>query len=505
MAYTQTAKGLSALGRKGDDTLLHVSKKELAGLQSLLGPITVNPNTGLPEAFSWTDLLATAGIGLAGALTGGAALAAAPEIGALGATAVGAGVGGLGGGTLSAIQGHGFAPGALGGAISGGIGGFGGAGDFNAAGVAQDSAAKAGLGAPVSDTALMPSTAATGFKLPSSVVNQFTSPAENLTIPTIADTAPASFTMPSSGLPQGVMAPQSFMDKLSTGLSNQAGAMTTKAGLSSLLMPIGTGAGLGTAATDMLIQSRANEEQAKQDQAQANANAQDQQNYFASLGYPINISPDANSKDSATQRNYFLNLINSKRQGMAAGGPVTIQMPMGGTQVSATLPPKYVSEFEKTNVNNEINQAEQALKDPSGFAPGGYINTQPINPENFYPQSQIPSAHPYAATTPQRHEVIHGFENGGMLDGPGDGMSDDIPANIDGKEEVRLADGEFVVPPDLVRILGFGDPEKGAELLDNLLPIVRQASHGKKTQVRQDAGKLAVEKMLDRAVKAKRP
>ena len=78
MAYTQTAKGLSALGRKGDDTLLHVSKKELAGLQSLLGPITVNPNTGLPEAFSWTDLLATAGIGLAGALTGGAALAAAP-------------------------------------------------------------------------------------------------------------------------------------------------------------------------------------------------------------------------------------------------------------------------------------------------------------------------------------------------------------------------------------------------------------------------------------------
>ena len=92
-----------------------------------------------------------------------------------------------------------------------------------------------------------------------------------------------------------------------------------------------------------------------------------------------------------------------------------------------------------------------------------------------------------------------------MLDGPGDGMSDDIPANIDGKEEVRLADGEFVVPPDLVRILGFGDPEKGAELLDNLLPIVRQASHGKKTQVRQDAGKLAVEKMLDRAVKAKRP
>ena len=504
MAYTQTAKGLSALGRKGDDTLLHVSKKELAGLQSLLGPITVNPNTGLPEAFSWTDLLATAGIGLAGALTGGAALAAAPEIGALGATAVGAGVGGLTGGTLSAMQGHGFGAGALGGAISGGIGGFGGAGDFNEAGVAQDSAAKAGFGAPVSNTALMPSPAATGFKLPASAINQFTSPAENLATPALADTAPTSFTMPSSGLPQGTMAPQSFMDRFGTGLSNQAGAMTTKAGLSSLLQPVGIGAGLGTAATGMMIQNAADAEQAKQDAAQAQANAQDQQNYFASLGYPISISPEANSKDAATQRNYFLNLINRKQQGMAAGGPVTIQMPIGGSQVSATIPPKYMAEFEKTDINNEVNQAEQSLKDNTGFAPGGYINTQPVNTENFYPQSQIPSARPYAATTPQRHEVIHGYENGGMLDGPGDGMSDDIPANIDGQEEVRLADGEFVVPPDLVRILGFGNPEKGAKLLDNLLPIVRQASHGKKTQVRQDAGKLAVEKMLDRAVKAKR-
>jgi hypothetical protein len=90
-----------------------------------------------------------------------------------------------------------------------------------------------------------------------------------------------------------------------------------------------------------------------------------------------------------------------------------------------------------------------------------------------------------------------------MLDGPGDGMSDDIPANIDGEEEIRLADGEFVVPPDLVRMLGFGDPEKGADLLDNLLPIVRQAAHGKKEQIKQDAGKLAAEKMLARAVKGK--
>ena len=60
------------------------------------------------------------------------------------------------------------------------------------------------------------------------------------------------------------------------------------------------------------------------------------------------------------------------------------------------------------------------------------------------------------------------------------------------------------MPPDLVRMLGFGDPEEGAKLLDNLLPIVRQAAHGKKEQIKQDAGKLAAEKMLARAAKGKR-
>ena len=52
-------------------------------------------------------------------------------------------------------------------------------------------------------------------------------------------------------------------------------------------------------------------------------------------------------------------------------------------------------------------------------------------------------------------------------------------------------------------MLGYGDPEKGAKLLDNLLPIVRQAAHGKKTQIKQDAGRLAAEKMLARAAKGK--
>jgi hypothetical protein len=461
MAYNQTAKGISALGRKGDDTLLHVNKEELAGLQALLGPISVNPDTGLPEAFAWKDVLTTGAIGILGALTGGAAMAAAPAIGVSGSMAVGAGQGALLGGALSSAEGKGFNSGALGGAISGGLGGYGGAGSFDAAGVGTDTAGKAGLGKAIPDVAPLPYT----------------------------DKLVYTKTIP----------PASFTDKLGSGFSQQAkGMFTNKAGMESLLYPVGAGTALGTAATDMVQQGAANRELTKQQQALADANALDQQQYFASLGYELPPLAALNNPSSSAQRDYIQNIINPR--GAAAGGSMTVQLPIGGTQVSAILPPKYVGVMEKVDIPSEQNE----IKNELGLATGGYINTQPVNPNNFYPQSQIHSAQPYAAATPQRHEVLDYYKDGGFLDGPGDGMSDDIPANIDGEEEIRLADGEFVVPPDLVRILGFGDPEKGAKLLDNLLPIVRQASHGKKTQIKQDSGKLAADKMIARAMKGKK-
>ena len=47
----EAAKGLAALGREGDNLLVHMNPEELEGLASL-GTITYNPITGLPEAFS---------------------------------------------------------------------------------------------------------------------------------------------------------------------------------------------------------------------------------------------------------------------------------------------------------------------------------------------------------------------------------------------------------------------------------------------------------------------
>jgi hypothetical protein len=52
-----------------------------------------------------------------------------------------------------------------------------------------------------------------------------------------------------------------------------------------------------------------------------------------------------------------------------------------------------------------------------------------------------------------------------MLRGPGDGVSDSIPATIGGKQPARLADGEFVIPARIVSEIGNGSSEAGARKL----------------------------------------
>ena len=74
---------------------------------------------------------------------------------------------------------------------------------------------------------------------------------------------------------------------------------------------------------------------------------------------------------------------------------------------------------------------------------------------------------------------------GRMLKGPGDGMSDDIPATIANKQPARLANEEFVVPADVVSHLGNGSSEAGAKALYKMMDRVRQARTGKKSQGKQ--------------------
>jgi hypothetical protein len=76
---------------------------------------------------------------------------------------------------------------------------------------------------------------------------------------------------------------------------------------------------------------------------------------------------------------------------------------------------------------------------------------------------------------------------GKLLRGPGDGMSDDIPAVIRGKgvQRAALADGEFVIPADVVSHLGNGSTEAGAKKLYKMMAQIRAARTGRKKQAPQ--------------------
>jgi hypothetical protein len=71
---------------------------------------------------------------------------------------------------------------------------------------------------------------------------------------------------------------------------------------------------------------------------------------------------------------------------------------------------------------------------------------------------------------------LGGYSDGGrLLRGPGDGVSDSIPATIGNKQPARLADGEFVVPARIVSELGNGSTEAGARKLYAMMDRVQNA------------------------------
>jgi hypothetical protein len=81
---------------------------------------------------------------------------------------------------------------------------------------------------------------------------------------------------------------------------------------------------------------------------------------------------------------------------------------------------------------------------------------------------------------------LGGYSDGGhLLKGPGDGMSDHIPAMIGKRQPARLADGEFVIPADVVSHLGNGSTEAGAKQLYAMMSRIRKARTGNPKQGKQ--------------------
>jgi len=93
---------------------------------------------------------------------------------------------------------------------------------------------------------------------------------------------------------------------------------------------------------------------------------------------------------------------------------------------------------------------------------------------------------------------LGGYSDGGqLLKGPGDGVSDDIPAQIGARQPARLADGEFVVPARIVSELGNGSTDAGAKRLYAMMDRI-QKNRGKTV----GKGKVAVNSRSDKYLPA---
>lgn len=145
------------------------------------------------------------------------------------------------------------------------------------------------------------------------------------------------------------------------------------------------------------------------------------------------------------------------------------------------------------NLNRQTGQADALIKNQQrrninrafGYAMGGPVAPTVVrNPQHLHPQAMIPKADPHMGASQVRREVVTPpaqFKHGELV-GPGDGMSDSIEANIDGKRKAKVATGEYVVPREAA--------EKYGSKLNKMMKAVRAAAHPKKgEQVKQDAAK----------------
>jgi hypothetical protein len=105
---------------------------------------------------------------------------------------------------------------------------------------------------------------------------------------------------------------------------------------------------------------------------------------------------------------------------------------------------------------------------------------------NLLAMSNPDLAAPYKKMSSGGISNLGTYSDGGrMLRGPGDGMSDSIPGMIAGKRPARLAEGEFVVPADVVSHLGNGSTDAGAKQLYAMMNKVRKARTGTTKQGKQ--------------------
>ena len=416
MSLQAAAQHLSSQGRGPDNMLIHMSKNEVKSLNDLAmahgGHLTINPSTGLPEAGFLKKLLpAIIGAGLTVA-TGGAA---APWM-------IGLGLGGV----------ETLRTGDIKKGLMAGLGAYGGAGIGSAIsnlGI-QEAGTQAVMGAGPTDAAV-----AAGTATPQAAAAQ-------------------------QAIEAAKAAPWETALK---GAQTMAGG-TTAAGAS------GFGAGIDAMGGGMSALSKAGMALSPVMEADPEKEEPVDSTPASPLTYDYNPTtpmpaPDVPGygqlgQDFGRQQRYFptagYRASTKEERGFAMGGPIEQMSNANAVGANTGYPMAditkgaYATPYQAPVSSNMLAGSADTGVNPltgemSNFASGGLSD-------------------------------LGGYSDGGrLLRGPGDGVSDSIPAMIGKKQPARLADGEFVVPARIVSELGNGSTEAGARKLYAMMDRVQKA------------------------------
>ena len=173
--------------------------------------------------------------------------------------------------------------------------------------------------------------------------------------------------------------------------------------------------------------------------------------------------------------NAFIQNLTSARTGYAEGGDVGMNLDR--------LPSLNVNTGEQVYADRMAGEKQMNPLGNMVYKMASMGSLKPTIGKDKQTQDFFYSPHIQYGTDPQTQQFRKLMETGkmakgGYLDGQGDGMSDSIPATIEGKQPARLADGEFVIPADVVSHMGNGSTKAGSKRLYAMLDRVRKARTG---------------------------
>jgi hypothetical protein len=148
---------------------------------------------------------------------------------------------------------------------------------------------------------------------------------------------------------------------------------------------------------------------------------------------------------------------------------------LSGRDIAAQLPgmDATTSDYEKWVRDNNVTHAQ--IAEALGISLAEAKKRYPISKEEVVTEAEGGLLGLASGGMAEQFN-LGGYSDGGrLLRGPGDGVSDSIPATIGNKRPARLADGEFVVPARIVSELGNGSTEAGARKLYAMMDRVQRA------------------------------